>query len=349
MHNASLPSHALTGGMLGLELGTSTRTAEPPFFKSGELLFVNARSALAWLVEALCPNRVWLPSYLCACLVETLYDQGVAAFYFPVNEHLEPQPAAWLQQLRPRDLVVAIDYFGFPCPPWFPEQVRQAGAWLVEDASQALLTADVGRQADFVIFSPRKFVGVPDGGVLRLNTRLSIRKLTTEPPPVDWWLKSLAATVLRREFDRHGGAREWLPLAQATEKDAPVGPYAMSELSRQLLSHGIDFQHVARRRRENYGSLLNDLNDRALFRVLPDGVVPFGFPIRVPNRDHVQESLLASAIQAEVHWPIRDLVPAQFEASHRLAADLLTLPCDQRCGGDEMDHVVQSLRKACGG
>jgi dTDP-4-amino-4,6-dideoxygalactose transaminase len=334
----------LIGGMLGLELGSAGQPA--PFLKGGELLFVNARSALAWLVETLCPSRVWLPSYLCSAVARPLLDHGVATYFFPINDHLEPWPGPWLKQLQPRDLVVAIDYFGFPCPPWFPEQVRQSGAWFVSDASQALLSAGAGQLADFVLFSPRKFVGVPDGGVLRMNTKLSLRKLALDAAPAAWWLSALEAAVVRREFDAHGGPRRWFELFQQTEEAAPVGPYAMSELSRLLLTRAIDYAALARRRQENFRTLLEQFPELALYRVLPEEVVPLGFPIRLRDRDRVRDQLFAADIYPATHWPLDGLVPAQFEASHRLAREILTLPCDQRYDLADMDRIVQALRKA---
>ena len=54
----------------------------------------------------------------------------------------------------------------------FASEVKKCGAWLLEDACQALLSDEVGRFSDFVLYSPRKFLGVPDGGVLVSNCEI---------------------------------------------------------------------------------------------------------------------------------------------------------------------------------
>jgi dTDP-4-amino-4,6-dideoxygalactose transaminase len=219
---------------------------------------------------------------------------------------------------------------------------------VLEDACHALLTEDLGREADFLVFSPRKFVGVPDGGLLvRAGTR-PLPDVALVPAPEAWWRGALAAVESRHQFDRGEPGREWFPTFQAAERGAPSGPYAASALSRTLLTSAVDWSDVARRRRANWKVLAAALGDVALFPMLPDGVVPLGFPVRVPRRDEVREALFAHDIYPPVHWPLAGVVPEAFEESHRLAAEIMTLPCDQRCGPADMERMAMLVRGALG-
>jgi dTDP-4-amino-4,6-dideoxygalactose transaminase len=86
----------------------------------------------------------------------------------------------------------------------------------------------------------------------------------------------------------------------------------------------------------------------ALFSNLPAPVIPLGFPIRTKERDKVKQVLFAREIYPPVHWPIQGAVPQEYADSHKLASDIMTLPCDQRYDGDDMDRISQVVAEALG-
>ncbi len=336
----------LIGGVFGLEEGPDGAAAWPSFLKGSELLLLNGRSGISLVIRLLSPTRVWMPSYLCEAMLKAVDPKGVA--FFAVDQDLCVSSTEWLDELRPGDLVVLIDYFGFPCDERCATRARERGAWVLEDACQALLSDGVGRCSDFVLFSPRKFLGIPDGGILRVNGKLDLAGVELERPPAAWWLKSFRASLLRREFDAHGGSRRWFELFQEAEAEAPCGAYAISELSEMLLKHAVNSAAIARRRIENYQYLADSLADMALFKALPPGVVPLGFPIRTNNRERVRQHLFDCEIYPALPWPLPGMVPEQFGDSHRLAAEIMTLPCDQRYARADMNRMAQAVWRACG-
>jgi hypothetical protein len=78
---------------------------------------------------------------------------------------------------------------------------------------------------------------------------------------------------------------------------------------------------------------------------LPDGVVPLGFPVRLKERDRVRQALFDARIYPPVHWPIAEVVPNEFGASHQLATEIMTLPCDQRYGAPDVERMVLEVRR----
>ena len=338
--------HRIIGGMFGLPIdvmASSAATARA-FVGPGCVSVANGRSALKVLLELLTPPQVWLPSYLCPSLLEVV-DGGSALRFYGIDACLRIPSVAWLEQVSAGDVVVAIDYFGFRADPEPFAVARARGAWIVEDACQALLTTGVGNDADFAFFSPRKFVGVPDGGVLVSARPSVLDPITLTPPPDGWWRLALEAALRRREFDVSGVDRGWFSLFQTAEETSPVGPFAMSELSRTLLTTCFDYADISRRRIENYRTLSETLTPFLVFPALPAGVVPLGCPIRLANRDAVLTSMFAERIYPPVHWHIGNEVPDEFEASHRFSSTTMTLPCDQRYGPDDMRRMAALIRR----
>ena len=150
---------------------------------AGWVGFHNARSALGWLVRSLRPPVVWLPRYLCRDMREAA---GNSVRLYDVDAGLRLADRALAADLAAGDLVVTVAYFGAPvCDDLRQLAARRADAVWVEDRAQALLVdaADAVPGA-WHLYSPRKLLGVADGGILvgsGLN-RLPPPELAAPPP-----------------------------------------------------------------------------------------------------------------------------------------------------------------------
>ena len=339
----------IIGGMFGLEEAKRIDKCYPPFLNEHAKLFANARSGLAYVIKQLSPSVVWLPSYLCVSVLEAVNKCMTEVKFYEVSYNLEIRALEWTGQVRKGDVVVFIDYFGCPYDVSLANRIKERGAWILEDACQALLSENNGHASDFILFSPRKFLAVPDGGIIGINCDVGMVDERLECAPVDWWLKAFNATVLRREFDLNGGDRRWFDLFQETDTNGPIGDYAISELSKVLLMNSFDYPTIAERRIENYQVLLERLKDIALIADISSKIVPLGFPIHLEMRDKLRQTLFEHEIYPPVHWHINGLVPIKYSDSHRLASKIMTLPCDQRYDSEDMeriaDIVLQELRK----
>ncbi|MBL0171629.1 MAG: hypothetical protein IPP90_13035 [Gemmatimonadaceae bacterium] len=337
-------AQAIVGGMFGLPELQWINGRVPGFLDDASLMLANASCGLWLLARELNPGRIWMPSYLCESMVTAIHAAGREIQFYEVGYDLHIPNGDWLERIRPEIswcLSIISD------SPWTKRwQPGQEPMVLVSSQTrQALLSDNAARDSDFLLFSPRKFLGVPDGGLLRCNSKV-ISRVRLNQAPVAWTMKVLEASVLRREFDRHGGSRRWFDLRRQADSEQPIGAYAMSQLTENLLRFGFDYEEISRKRIENYGRLLEDLREFALFSSMPAGVVPLGFPIRVAHRDRVRQELFDHAIYPPIHWPIDNIVPPQFSESHRLAAEILTLPCDQRYSRADMARIASITRHA---
>jgi dTDP-4-amino-4,6-dideoxygalactose transaminase len=309
----------IIGGVFGLE-DVPLEPGQAPFLRPRQLLLANARSGLQILLKHLRPAQVWLPAFLCDSMIRPVIDHGAQLRYYPLDEKLGLSSMDWLEAVQPGDLVVLVDFFGFIFHGDAVRPIKAKGAFILEDASHALLTSAAGDLGDFVLYSPRKYAGMPDGGILEFKNS-PLPKLNLQPPPSQWWTLAYAACLQRRDYDHRGGARDWLWLHQQAEKHHPTGAYSMSNLA-VLITQGLNWSNVALKRIGNYKILAERLGELALFPQLTAGTVPYGFSIRVKNRDAVRAALFEQEIYPSLLWPVAGIIPDEFVASHRLSAKI---------------------------
>lgn len=301
--------------------------------------YANARSALAALIVALRPAKIWLPAFVCRAVAEAAAAARVAVDYFPVGSQLTPDIGFLDAMARSGEMVLAVDYFGAaPTDRFIDFAQRRTDLLFVEDAAQAL---DTGRPqwAGWRLHSPRKLVGVADGGFV--TPAAALARQPAARPQSD--RRHYDAACLRFE-DTDGEANAlWHGVNQAREAAETVDTRRMSRLSRDLLER-LPTAPIAAQRRENFRVLADALQAVAFLPVGDPRFVPFGFPIRLAagRRAALRQRLIEQGIFPAIHW--QDLPsPASFADEHALADQLLTLPCDHRYRPADMERVAASV------
>ncbi len=298
-------------------------------------LLHSARSALRALWQATRPPRIWLPAYVCGEVAAAA--EGMDVRYFPVGERLEADTDFLARHVAAGDHVLAVDYFGRPPGRAFVALVaaRPDVGW-IEDRAQAL---DPGEPwGDWLLYSPRKVVGVPDGGIL-VGRRKALPTLAATP--VTDLAFMLPALERYEDVDESANDR-WYATYVRAERAVPFEAHAMSRLATAILD-GIDRDADARTRRDNYAALHARLARWALFADARVGFAPLGFPLVVPAATGLSAALAERRIFAARHWPTLPSPPHAFPAEHRLSEQLLTLPCDDRYGPQDMQRVADAV------
>jgi hypothetical protein len=345
------PNEKIIGGVFGFEIPALSNHGMPlPFAGTHDHVqyFLNLRCALKVFCDAKHPRSVWLPSYLCEALLHPFTHNQIPIHYYPVDSKLEAPDSKWIEGLQPGDLVIVIHYFGFANSGFPTAQVASKGALLVEDASQALFLPQQFNESACIIYSPRKFLGVPEMGIMASRSDTGTEAVVLAAPPSDWWKLAIAMLQKRRDFDLVGGDNEWFGLFQQVESQFPLGSYAPSDLSKMIFISGTDYDDIRVRRRENYFRLLEKLENYAMFPHVGQNIVPLGFPVLVDpdRRDRILRHLYGKRIYPPVHWRISGVVPSEFRASHTLSNSIVTLICDQRYTLEDMDRQALEFIRA---
>jgi hypothetical protein len=299
--------------------------------------FASARSALDGLIEMTAPNKIWLPAYICEGLIADTWRHRVR-FYPLVG--LEPHVVSLDRTADTGDMVLAIDFFGFPPQDEFLRFVRRRTDLLfLENRAQAL-DPGIDPWGDWTLYSPRKLVGVADGGILVAERPgRTVPQPGERPDAVALW----TATLLRYEDITEEHNKTWHEAHQRKKAWMQADRAAMTRLSTWILSH-TPINLLAEQRRRNWRALRNYLGPW----LTHDGdreAAPFGYLIKVSSeqRPAILRGLYADRIFAAVHYPTLPSPADQFPAEHELRHRFITLPCDHRYDESAMRVMAERV------
>jgi len=300
--------------------------------------FVNARSAFAALVARSPAATVWLPAFLCRDLIQPAF--AARAQFYPVLEDFEPDLSGVVAQAKAGDLVLVVAYFGLPLGQGVCATLAQRpDLQVVEDRAQAISGAAASVSA-WTLFSPRKLLGVADGGLLIARDAASAppQPSATADPEALW-----AAAKLRAADPAGARNAEWHAANQAKEAAMTASPEAMTDESRAILA-AAPLSDLAARRLENWRTLDASLRRWSALPADP-AAPPLGYVLRLEpgTRDRLRSALNAERIFAAVHWPAIAAPAADFPREAQWTRELLTLPCDHRYGSPEMARIADCV------
>ena len=201
-------------------------------------------------IEGEAHPRLWLPDFFCNASSGPAGAAGADIVFYPVTAALTPDWTACkaLSAQMPPTLFVLVHYFGAANDIAGARAFCAAtGAALVEDAAHVLKpAAGIGSAGDFVLYSPHKLVGVPDGAILiaRKPSGALDRALAAlpaeAPPPWTWAAKRALQLAIPEGIWKVLRPIPDIPFDRDTLPDDPPGWSAMSDAARRMLLAIID-------------------------------------------------------------------------------------------------------------
>lgn len=294
----------------------------------GALRFQSSRAAFLALLRAMRPTAVWMPWYICDAMLEPLRMTGTPVKRYRLDAGLRVQSA----DIAHGEWLVYVNYFGLCAQQVDDVLSRFPRERVVIDNAQALFAESADCLA--TLYSPRKFLGVPDGGFLVTQQPIAMPEATDDAS-----LLRCGHLLTRLAKDAEAGYADY---AAAEESLKHQEPLRMSALTERLLA-GVDYESVRARRAENFAFLHEKLQryNRFTFRD-EDDAVPLCYPL-FGAPPGVREALRAQRIYTPTYWP--DVAAAEgapdFERS--LPDSTLCLPCDQRLTRGDLAPMVQHI------
>jgi hypothetical protein len=268
-----------------------------------------------------------MPNYICDSMLAPLREVGVQILGYSIDATFDiAQPI----ELEQGDWFYYVNYFGTCAANVDRILSRYPADRVVLDFCQAFF--EPPRECLAVIYSPRKFFGVPDGGLLLSQLPVAA------PSQVD------ADSVGRARYllARLGGSAEsgYAAYQESEQSLTEMEPRGMSQLTGRILD-SVDRNRTKAIRNENFALLhefLGARNQLAIDIARTDGPLSYPFFIDAPG---LRARLIGERVFVPTYWP--DTLERVTEDSCEAAfvRKLIPLPCDQRYGAREMKKIAR--------
>lgn len=312
-----------------------TAVGTDPWLDEPHRLYASGRDAVRALVKA--ADRRWrrihLPTYFCHDATDAIAGDIEVVLY----EHGPLDPPTRLD-LADDEVALVVEYFGAPAT------VEVVGGTVIVDRTHDPAAAwTYPRPPDFVVASLRKYLPVPDGGIVWSPTGapLPADAATTDAHGVRA-ADALLGMALKAAYLAGGSIEKAAFLSRLAAREDTIGDGPVSgpsDYTRAVALH-VAVGLLQARRQVNrshferaWGDTVPDfrLLDAPAYAVLvaPDG----------PARERVRSRLIAAAIYPAVLWPLAGrAVPARHAD---LAERILVLHIDHRYRPVDVERTVE--------
>lgn len=315
------------GGYFGLEL-----PMHGDIFPSA-VRYQSGRAALRAVLEHTGIERIFLPGYICDSVFQAATDAGAVVETYWLDDSLYPRGLP--KSFPAKSVVLYVNYFGLCDANVIRLLANTPENHLIIDNCQALFTRPSNALA--TIYSPRKFVGIPDGGLL-IAPGIKI----TEPEHEDMdSIGRMRHLLLRMAYTAQDGYHDYVESEMALKNSIPL---RMSRLTSRILA-SIDVGTVTSQRRANFETLAASLGKYNKHKwKLDSESVPLCYPL-VLDRDveSIKRSLVEKGIYIPTYWPEIKQSVRLGSIEHRLTSQCLAVPCDQRYSRSQMSHLSDEI------
>jgi hypothetical protein len=314
---------AAIGGYFELELPRAQ-----PFIYQGALKYQSARAAFLALLRVSKPKRVWMPYYICDAMLAPVRASGAKVCFYSLDEQLGIADDITLNS---GDILLYVNYFGI-CLEQVEKVLKQFDpSQVVLDFSQAFFVKP--QKCLATIYSPRKFFGIPDGGLIFTELPLCTPEM----------LDTRSADRMQHLIKRLAGSPElgYEDYQRSETSLNDLEPRQMSNLTNRLLS-SIDFADAHARRNQNFLTLHKVLGatNRLPLDAEPNG--PLCYPYFSVDSG-LRKKLISQRVFIPTYWA---------DALSRISGDcleldlvnsILPIPCDQRYSSKDMAQVLSCI------
>lgn len=302
----------------------------------GDLYKFNlGRTAFVWLLKNIPHDRVFIPEYICDSVPVSAEKAGYKVVRYRLDEELKP---VWGEEGAPsdKDILYLVSYYG----QLTREQIMMYHAdypMLIVDYAQAFYDEPVREPGIHTIYTARKYFGLSDGAYVATDA---------EGADEDYALLETDCSGSRMKHlsgRLESNARDYysdMLAVSSTFSDAV--PMKISPLTENFLG-AIDYDHVQKKRRENYQVLSELLPDSNPFtQNMPS--CPFAYPYYHENGIALRKYLASQNIFVPTNWSYLLKTMPSDSLEYKWSADILPLPVDQRYGYEEMEIIARAIR-----
>lgn len=313
------------GGYFELEIGQGK-----DFMHSTATMWGSGRIAEEVVLRSLFPiSKLWIPFFTCQVVLEPIKKLNISYDFYHIDRNLE---IAQEIVLGKDEYLLYTNYFGIK-DEYIAKLASKYKDNLIVDNAQALYAMPVDYKN--AIYSPRKFVGIPDGGIAYSSRTIEIDEFA-----VDNSYDRCSHLLKRLDCNPSFGYNDF---RENAEKLSSLPVLRMSKLTKALLM-SVDYESVKEKRRKNFSYLHDKLKEFNQFNVpqISSFSCPLVYPFLSPNKD-LKQFLISNKVYIATYWPNVLEWCKEDSLEYNLTENLIPLPIDQRYNEQDMDRIIKLI------
>lgn len=314
------------GGYFSLELPVVKRD----YIHKNGIYLNSGRNALEYILKSISDIKsLWIPYYTCDVVLEPLRKLNISYSFYSINDFLELADDI---KLGANEYILVTNYFGIK-DAYIRDLSAKYSNRLIIDNAQAFYAMPLDGVK--TIYSPRKFVGIPDGGIAYMENGLDINDFEQ-----DISYNRCSHLLKRLDLGAEAGYAEFRENSHLLKKQ-PIK--RISNLTLIMLS-SIDFDSIKKQRKENFKRLHENLSGINQLHI-PD-MDTFACPMVYPfysSDSSLKKRLIEKKIFVATYWPNVMEWCKSMDIEYQLANQIIAIPIDQRYGIEEMDYIIKII------
>lgn len=284
----------------------------------------SARNALKLILQNHNIKEIYVPYFTCKVVLDTIKELGCRIRFYHIKEDFSPRI-----KVSNKNWILYTNYFGI--------NLRNVKNILLKYTNVIIDNAQsfFAPPSKICFYSPRKFVGVSDGGILydeKYNRNsLSFKK--------DISFERAKFLFKRLDLNPESSYSDF----KQSEDSLSSNIELISNLTKSLL-FSIDYNFVKKIRIKNFNTLK---------KLLPNtySLNSFDIPMVYPYFANLKlrEHLIKNRVFIPIYWPYMQEWCKKNSFEIYLQNHLLALPIDQRYGTKEMKYITNLILEAQNG
>lgn len=313
----------------------------------------SGRDTLKTIAREYYSTKVFMPALACNSMVFPFEMYGHKVVYYKLNADYSIN-LDYLNPIIDDGLFLYMDYFGNQAitDDELEKLRNKYNLVFIEDRTHNLIRErNSSFKPEYIMASLRKWINVPDGGLLWCNRELKNKDFAED---LSFSETRLKAQCMRNEFLNTGNETvkaEYRQIFSTVSDiiDTDKKPSRMSAYS-YAIAKNVDWQFVRETRKNNAEVLIDTLRDAGVEFIqdeteISDLYVAF----LIKDRDETQGRLSPKGVFNTIIWPLtgeqKDICEvAKYTEEHMLAA-----PCDQRYTTENMKFIGNEICRAIRG
>ncbi|GAL12380.1 hypothetical protein JCM19233_3372 [Vibrio astriarenae] len=307
---------------IGGYLGLTSKNRESKIHKNS-IKLQSARACLYLFLSSTRCKKLYIPNLRCDVIDHVVLSLGINFECYEVGPKLElPEKIT----LKDDEFVLITNYFGICSDDVQRFLSNHDKDKVILDNAQAYYSKVT--ECACAIYSVRKFIGAPDGGVIYTNISIKTPDETYAPKYIDHLLLDFS------DQQSHGYNSYLNSEGQLSEEFKPKN---ISSLSKKLMTLYDDELNI--KARQNNYNILDDAfgTINKLKRKLKDDDIPLCYPLYLSRNVEKICSILASrGIFLPRYWPSK-------KDNCEVYNKFLFLPVDQRIDSDQLKFLIDEV------